>query len=530
MQQEGTSTSTAETGVPVQRSPGAPSSADVLRALGLDALVELVETSAHGIVVTGEEHRWVYLNPSAARTVGRPFAELQGEDYLLSFAEHERAALLALERDQREGDTGFYAHTVVRPDGTPVEITWSGSLLHAHGQELAPAVFHPTTVLGRTEREAAALGAAAARLADGGPVEEVLETLAEQALTGSRAVGCVVLLETGTDRRLAVVARAGVPARAVTEVRQAQLRLVDLPGGALLSAGRLLLLSDDRSRLRAASVTAPLADVAADLGWEGSAKVPLHRAGEVVGCLVLLLPPSVTAPTETELTFWSALGAHASVALADAALRAQAGAHAAELERRRLGRDLHDSVSSALFALHARAQVVSRALAAGDPELAAVAAADLEQLSTQALTELRSVVNDRRGERAGDLADALEDLARTTSGRDGLPVHVRVDRPVPELPAGTADHVLRIAAEALHNCFKHAAAGCAEVELDVRGSELVLAVRDDGCGFDPGQQARHDRHGQRTMRERALLCGGWLHVDSAPGRGTSVVARVPLPG
>jgi signal transduction histidine kinase len=79
--------------------------------------------------------------------------------------------------------------------------------------------------------------------------------------------------------------------------------------------------------------------------------VPLHRGGQVVGCLVVLLPPAVTSPSETEVVRWSALGAHASVALADEELRRQAARAAAEQERHRLGRDLHDSVSSALFAL-----------------------------------------------------------------------------------------------------------------------------------------------------------------------------------
>jgi signal transduction histidine kinase len=88
--------------------------------------------------------------------------------------------------------------------------------------------------------------------------------------------------------------------------------------------------------------------------------VPLHRGGVVVGCLVLLLPASLTAPTKAELTAWSALGAHASVALADERLREQAATHAAELERHRLGRDLHDSVIAALFSLTTRAQAVRR--------------------------------------------------------------------------------------------------------------------------------------------------------------------------
>jgi signal transduction histidine kinase len=86
---------------------------------------------------------------------------------------------------------------------------------------------------------------------------------------------------------------------------------------------------------------------------------------------------------------------------------------------------------------------------------------------------------------------------------------------------------VRIAGEALHNCVKHAGASAATVSLDGRADELVLTVTDDGCGFDPAAGGVRG-HGQRTMRERALLCGGTLQVDSAPGRGTSVVVRVPL--
>jgi signal transduction histidine kinase len=88
---------------------------------------------------------------------------------------------------------------------------------------------------------------------------------------------------------------------------------------------------------------------------------------------------------------------------------------------------------------------------------------------------------------------------------------------------------VRIAGEALHNCVKHAGASAAAVCLDVQGGALVLTVTDDGCGFDPAGE-RVGGHGQQTMRERALLCGGTLHVHSAPGRGTSVVVRVPVSG
>ncbi|MGY1915184.1 histidine kinase [Blastococcus sp. SYSU DS0973] len=507
----------------------ASDSAAVLRGLGLDALVEMLETSGYGVCVTGDDHSWVYLNPTGCRLVGRPFSELQGEDYLLSFAEHERAYLLALEHDQREGDTGFYANTVVRPDGSEVGITWSGSVLHADGKELAPAIFHPTFGLARTDQDAVVLGAAAARIAEGGSVRDVLGSLAEEAVARSRAVACLVLVEC-PDGRLALLAGAGLPEELREAVSDADLRLADLPAGEFLTAGRLMLLSDGRTRLAASASTAVITELTDDLDWEGSVKVPLHRGGMVVGCLVLLLPRTVTAATKGELTAWSALGAHASVALAEERLREQAIAHAAELERHRLGRDLHDSVSAALFSVHARAQAVRRALRAGAPEVVEEAARDLEALSQQAISQLRAMVTGMREEAsAEDLAVALRELAGTCTTRDGLPVDVRTTDAVPPVAAGTSEHLVRIAGEALHNCVKHADASAAALSLDVRGKELVLTVTDDGCGFDPAV-GRVGGHGQRTMRERALLCGGTLHVHSAPGRGTRVVVRVPVSG
>jgi PAS domain S-box-containing protein len=489
----------------------------------------MLETSGYGVCVTGDDHRWVYLNPSGCRLVGRPFTELQGEDYLLSFPEHERAYLLALEYDQRSGDTGFYANTIVRPDGTEVGITWSGSVLHAGGKELAPAIFHPTFGLSSPGQDAVVLGAAAARIADGGSVGEVLDSLAEEAVARSRAVACLVLVEC-PDGRLALGAGAGLPDGLREAVAHADLRLADLPGGDLLTTGRLMLLSDGRTRLAASPSTAVIAELTSALSWEGSVKVPLHRGGEIVGSLVLLLPATVTAPTKAELTTWSALGAHASVALAEERLREQAAAHAAELERHRLGRDLHDSVNAALFSIHTRAQAIRRGLEAGAHDVVAEAARDLEALSGEAVSQLRQLLFGMRGNgssAATDLREALRDLAAACTARHGLPVALRLDDAVPQVGADTTEHLVRIVGEALHNCLKHAGAAAATVALEVHDSELVLEVIDDGCGFDPAARPVGG-HGQRTMRERAKLCGGTVRVDSAPGRGTRVVVRVPL--
>ena len=173
--------------------PDAPS-AQVLRSLGLEALVEIIETIGYAVCITGDEATWAYLNPAGARLVGRSFEELRGTEYLACFAEHERPALLALEEKQREGDTGFYTNTIQRPDGTEVQITWSGTVVTVDGVELAPAFFHEVTDVRRAQVEAAELGASAARNSRGGSTPAVLQAVAQEAVAATRALGAILLL------------------------------------------------------------------------------------------------------------------------------------------------------------------------------------------------------------------------------------------------------------------------------------------------------------------------------------------------
>lgn len=530
--------------VPPQRSPerdGADAGRDVLRSLGIDVLIDMIEKSSYGVCITGDDHTWVYLNPAGTRLIGKPFEELNGTDYLHSFPPHEREALLALESEQREGDTGFYTNTIVREDGTECEMTWSGTAVQSPIGELAPAIFHDTSGIRRAHREAAALATAADSLAAGGDTGGVLDALAEAAVATTRAAGCVVLVaadalsaDASGPLRLAGSsgARGAEGSVLATTLERVGLALDDIPGGKLLTARRPVLLGDHRRRLVADTAAEPLARVLCEAEWEGSALVPLRAEGQVIGCLMALLPPDVRSPSEEETTFWSSLADQASAALTADRLRAQVGAAAATSERLRIGRDLHDSVSHELFALRQRAELVERALGTGDDDLLRAAAADIKDVAQQAITDLRALLAELRPvPDEPDLAHALGDLATQVHARHGLPVSVHVDTDAARCAAGLGsqrrEHLRLVAAEALHNVVKHAGATSATVSLSALPGEVMLAVRDDGRGHDGGTTP--GGHGMRTMRERVALCGGTLTVTSACAGGTEVAARVPLP-
>ena len=231
----------------------------------------------------------------------------------------------------------------------------------------------------------------------------------------------------------------------------------------------------------------------------------------------------------------------AGLARAEAALRDSeraeqqarlAAREAQAAERARLARDLHDSVSQALFSMSMHARTAELALArvphAGGGPLAR-AVGQLRELAAGALAEMRALLFELRPDALAEegLVAALARQAAAISAREGLPVTVEgPDDPLP-LPTGVAEHCYRVALEALHNTVKHAAASHAAVLVEAGGGPCVrVSVADDGAGFDPAP-ARPGHLGLRTMAERARAAGGDLELVTAPGAGTRVQLTVP---
>lgn len=128
------------------------------------------------------------------------------------------------------------------------------------------------------------------------------------------------------------------------------------------------------------------------------------------------------------------------------------------------------------------------------------------------------------------LVEALRVECERRNGRGGLEVRLDVEAPPEDLSPDAALCVLRVAQESLTNVARHAAAKVATVTLRAMGGGLVLAIGDDGIGFDPLGPRRKRNLGLVGMRERLQLVNGTFDVESAPGRGTTVVAWVPVEG
>ena len=207
-------------------------------------------------------------------------------------------------------------------------------------------------------------------------------------------------------------------------------------------------------------------------------------------------------------------------------LRRQAAELAASTERAHLARELHDSVTQALFAMSLTTRSIELLLPR-DRDAALDKFEELRQLQREALAEMRSLIFELRPgslERDG-LAQALRTHAAALDSRVGLSILVETELP-DRLPLEMEENLYRIATEALHNVVKHARATQAHVRIAQVGGTIALTIRDDGRGFAP-QRLTEVNLGLAGMRARAERLGGTLHVRSQPGHGTTIEAVVP---
>jgi signal transduction histidine kinase len=237
---------------------------------------------------------------------------------------------------------------------------------------------------------------------------------------------------------------------------------------------------------------------------------------------------------EDDLPVLQAVADLAASAVENARLYRAAEQSAALLERQRLARELHDSVSQALFSMTLHARTAQRLLHRADPAGADQLDAQLAklcELSTGALAEMRALIFELRPGAVVEegFAAALSRQVHALTARENLDITITCPGERVPLDPNTEEHLYRICLEALHNVVKHAHASSAQVEVavDQENERLAVAVRDDGAGFDPTID-RPGHLGQRTMRERAEAIGATLRVVSAPGAGTEVRLALPL--
>lgn len=186
-------------------------------------------------------------------------------------------------------------------------------------------------------------------------------------------------------------------------------------------------------------------------------------------------------------------------------------------ERNRIARELHDGLNQELSFIRSQTDALRRGKT--DPAMLTFVA----DASERALHESRRAIESLRGRNVRRLDERLRDEVSIIASRSNLEVIYTLEEC--SLSAEVADHVVRVAREAATNAVRHAGAASLNVTLRSHDGDIILAVADDGSGFD--QRRAGDGFGMRTMGDRAELLGGALSI--APGRagGTCVELRIP---
>jgi signal transduction histidine kinase len=256
--------------------------------------------------------------------------------------------------------------------------------------------------------------------------------------------------------------------------------------------------------------------------WLG---VPLVARDHLVGILRL----DHTQPnyfTKEHARLVMAFANQAAAAIENAGLYERAHDLAALEERQKLARELHDSVSQALYGIALGART-ARTLVEQDPVKALEPLDYCLSLAEAGLAEMRALIFELRPEslEMEGLVAALSKQAAALRARHSIRVETTFcDEP--DMPLTTKEAIYRITQEAFNNVVKHARASRVDLRLYESQGMLVLEVHDDGHGFEV-THAFPGHLGLSSMRERAERAGGSFQIESADGKGTSVTVKVP---
>jgi PAS domain S-box-containing protein len=499
------------------------------QALHLDslekaALTTLLETSPDGLLVFSSEHRCLYANRTACEICARPLEELlnQGMLFLFPLKEQKVPMQLGMHADRWES-------VLVRPSGEKREIECSYTAIVNAGKRLHAVRIRDISPLLQLERKVEVLTQFATNMAYADSLEAILNALARSVVCATGIMACLIPLLDGTPPQFRVVGSHGLPAGYAAGVGRLVQAGTYLPSLQAFKERRTVVAHGVRQSNLADPRWALVHEYLQQSEWDTVACIPLVYRGVSLGVFTVYYPAG-PGPSESEIAFFSAIADQAAVAVENARLLVEAQAKAALEERQRLARELHDSVSQAIYGITLGAQA-ARAGLDSDQQRAIESLDYVLSLAKACHAEMRSLIFALRPESLATegLVVALQRHAAAICARHELRVEAVLCAEPDDLPFEVKEALYRIVQEALNNIVKHAHAQCVVLSLryGISNSSIVLQVSDDGVGFETSRS--YPEHlGLQSMRERTTRLGGTLDMQSAPGGGTSVLVSIPM--
>lgn len=280
----------------------------------------------------------------------------------------------------------------------------------------------------------------------------------------------------------------------------------------------------DLRRLKVAGIVLPLLFVLA---------LELIRAEAIVRTPAAYVPHALLAAASVVAVVAFALVIFRLIAVADRRARERERQVATLAERERIARELHDSLAQVLGATHLRLRALVAQEDSCDGETLGRRLSELADICEEGYLDARGAILDLHESSRVDLGllDSLRRYLDKYSRQSGVEASLEnsAERDL-RLTPHSEIHIIKVIQEALTNVRKHSGATAATVSVSNANGMARFVVEDDGQGFDPlTVAADRDGFGLHAMRERMELIGGTLRTHSARGRGTRVVAEVPVP-
>ena len=261
--------------------------------------------------------------------------------------------------------------------------------------------------------------------------------------------------------------------------------------------------------------------------------VPVRTGGQPTGNFYLTDKEDAVEFSDQDQRLVEMFALHAGIAIQNARLHARVQQLAVIDERIRIGRDLHDGIIQGIYAVALSLEDVPELMGEDAPEATARVDRAIDRLNTT-IGEIRTfivglgsdVAQIAIGSRLAGLAD---EMLLSSGARMALDLDLAdVGEVDARLSQEAATQLLQIAREALSNAIRHSGAPRARLSLRAQDDQAVLAVEDNGRGFDPSLPRGAGHFGRANLHDRAVSVGGHLEISSRIGAGTRIIVRLPL--
>ncbi len=495
-------------------------------------LASMLESSLDGFLLFDDQLCCLFANQAICQILGRSSETICGRPLPSLFADGRHEARFMI-------GTGHWPAVVVRANGEKCEVECTQAIIEQGGKIQGVLMVRDLTDARPATREAHILRQLTTSIVYTRPLESILATLARDVVQMLDIPACFITLVSGSPPQFRVLSDYGLPPGFTATMRDLAQVGARLPTLYAFQKSRIVLHNfpaNDAFYTRlfpqrhwSSEVDALLhrfLELRLQFPGGNIVSVPLRYRGATLGVFNAYYP--LAAPPDlADLSLFTSIAELTAVAIHNAREFGAAQERAALEERRRLARELHDSVSQQLYGVALGVQS-ARHFIETDPPYATEALDYALSLARACQADMRAllfVLHPKELESAG-LVEALTRHALAVGSRNDLAVELDLCVE-PDMPFDSKEALYRIAQEALHNAVKHAQARRIMLHLSQVGTNIVLQIEDDGVGFD--STATFPGHlGLQSMQERAQRLGGAIEIKSVHARGTSILVSLPL--